>query len=66
MTVGQILKTKLQEKDYTQKQLAEESGITECGISRYFSDERIPRIDKLVRIAKVLDIDLNIFKELDL
>ena len=35
------------------------SGLTEAGISRYISGERLPRIDILLRIATALNCTLD-------
>ena len=65
-TVRELIKFKMFEKGYTITQLAEEVGIDTAVICRNIKGENEPRIETIVKIAKVLDIDLNIFKELDL
>ncbi len=46
----------IQEKNITQRELANKTGMTECTISRYCSGERTPHADNLRRIAKALDV----------
>ncbi|MEF9974784.1 MAG: helix-turn-helix transcriptional regulator [Clostridia bacterium] len=43
----------------TQKELSELSGIGRPLIARYEVGTRMPRIDKAVRLAKVLDVSLD-------
>jgi transcriptional regulator with XRE-family HTH domain len=50
---GQI-KQMLQEKNISQKTLAEMTGITESAISHYIKGDRIPRGANLAKIAKAL------------
>lgn len=40
----------------TQRQIADEIGITEVSMSRYVSGQRIPRAKTLVNIAKVCNV----------
>ena len=49
------------EKGWTQKQLAEHSGVSVCAI-QYIEDDckKKPRIDMLVKISKALKIDPNV------
>lgn len=48
------IKEMLDEKNITQKQLSEITGITESAISHYIKGDRIPRGANLVKIAKAL------------
>lgn len=48
------IKEMLDEKNITQKQLAEITGITESAISHYIKGDRVPRGTNLVKIAKAL------------
>ena len=43
----------------TQKDLAEETGLSEASISRYVNGERIPSVRALINIAHALDCSLG-------
>ncbi len=45
------------ERDMTQKQLSQLSGITESSISRYLHNDQRPRMDIVVNIAKALQVE---------
>lgn len=51
------IKTILKEKNMTQKQLAEKTGITEVSISRYVNGDRAPKGPAIIEIAKALGVD---------
>lgn len=48
------IKEMLHEKNISQKQLAEMTGVTESAISHYIKGDRVPRGANLVKIAKAL------------
>ena len=50
---------KCKEQKISQKQLAEMTNLTEAGISRYISGQRLPRIDILLTIAEALNCSLD-------
>ena len=52
------------EKGWTQKQLAEHSGVSICAI-QYIEDncKKKPRVDALIKIAKAFKIDPDILIE---
>lgn len=56
-TFGQTLKNKLDDAWMTQRELAEESGISESSISYYINGERIPKIRSIINIAHALSCD---------
>lgn len=58
-TIGLNIARKCRELKLTQKQLAEMTELTEAGISRYISGQRLPRIDILLRIAEALSCTLD-------
>lgn len=58
-SIGKHIAQKCKEMHLTQKQLAEISGLTEAGISRYIAGERLPRIDILLRIAAALNCTID-------
>lgn len=47
----------MNERNITQKQLAQLSGITESSISRYLHNAQRPRMDIVVNIAKALHVE---------
>lgn len=48
------IKEMLNEKNISQKQLSEVTGITESAISHYIKGDRVPRGANLVKIARAL------------
>ena len=55
----------MNERNITQKQLAQMSGITESSISRYLHSSQRPRMDIVVNIAKALGVETNYFLDED-
>jgi transcriptional regulator with XRE-family HTH domain len=53
----------LDEKDMTQRELAEKIGVTEVTISRYINGERKPRIDIIGKIAEVFGVSIDYLLE---
>lgn len=53
------LKKLLTDKNMTQKELSEITGITESAISRYTKENRIPRGDNLIKIARALNVQME-------
>ncbi|MEE3393622.1 MAG: helix-turn-helix transcriptional regulator [Lachnospiraceae bacterium] len=47
----------MKQRNITQKQLSQLSGITESSISRYLHSEQRPRMDIVVNIAKALHVE---------
>ena len=47
----------MKQRNITQKQLAQLSGITESSISRYLHSEQRPRMDIVVNVAKALHVE---------
>lgn len=58
-TIGMNIARKCKELKISQKQLAENTGLTEAGISRYISGQRLPRLDILLKIADALNCTLD-------
>lgn len=58
-TIGKNIAQKCKEQKLSQKDLAEQSGLTEAGISRYISGHRLPRLDILLKIADTLHCSLD-------
>ena len=51
------LKTLMDEYGYSQKELAEASGVSEASISRYIKAERMPTLVSLFNISMALDCE---------
>ena len=49
----------IEEKDITQRELAEAIQITEVSISRYLSGERCPRLEIVTKIADFFDVSTD-------
>ena len=56
---GDNLQYMLDRVRMTQRDLAEETGLSEASISRYINKERIPSVRALVNIANALDCSLD-------
>lgn len=54
LAIGKRIARECAEKGITQKQLAQDTGLTEAGVSRYINGQRLPRIDILISIAESL------------
>lgn len=57
--IGRHIERKLQELHITQKELSVRTNMTEAGISRYISGQRLPRIDILLNIADALNCTID-------
>ncbi len=57
--VGDIAEARFR-SGLTQRQLAEKSGIKQSAIARMESLQAIPRLDTLVKIARCLDVKINV------
>ena len=56
---GEIIAEARRKKGYTQEALAEALGVTRQAVSRWESGSAYPETENLVRLAKLLDLDLN-------
>ncbi len=54
------IKIKMTEKNITQKELAEISGIKQPAISRMMTMDAIPRLDTLMKVLFALEIELKV------
>lgn len=54
-----ILSTLLEEKNITQRELADKINVTEVTISRYLSGERSPRIEIVNKIAEYFNVSID-------
>ncbi|MDO5125363.1 MAG: helix-turn-helix transcriptional regulator [Ruminococcus sp.] len=59
MTMGQKIRNKRLERDLTQGELAQLSGVSKSMICYLEKDLRVPTSDKLKRIAKVLRCSMD-------
>ena len=62
---GDNLRDILKEYGMTQRQLAEETGLTEATISNYINKRKIPSMRAIVNIANDLDISTDELINLD-
>lgn len=62
---GDNLRDILKEYGMTQRQLAEETGLTESTISNYINKRKIPSMRAIVNIANALDISTDELINLD-
>ena len=58
---GTNLAEMLEEAWMTQKELAEETGISEGAISNYIHKRRMPTVKAIINIAEALDCSLDDF-----
>lgn len=49
----------MQERGYSQGDLADDSGLDQASISRYLNRRRIPTVRAIVNLAYVLDCDIS-------
>ena len=63
MQVGEKIRLARVSKGITQENLAQRSGLSRNTIVNYETGKRIPRTDDLVKIAKVIDVDVSEFFE---
>lgn len=59
MNIGEKIKEMRKRSGYTQKQLAEESGLSEISIKKYETGKVNPKYDSLEKICNVLEIDMK-------
>ena len=60
--IAYAISTAREEKGFSQKQLSQLSGITQCDISRIEGGVANPTIDTISKICKVLGLELTISK----
>ena len=58
-TIGQRIANLLSEQRMTQRDLANRIGVTEVSVSRYISDDRVPKGTVIANIAKELHTTPN-------
>lgn len=58
-TTGMIIAEERKKRGYTQESLAEAMGVSRQAVSRWESDSAYPETEKLIKLARLLDLDLN-------
>ena len=61
MTIGAKIKEIRMSRGFTQKKLAEKSGLAEITIRQYENEKREPKIDALIKIASALNVTVISF-----
>ena len=59
MSIGRNMTMLMYDQKIKQKELAESLGVSEQTISRFVNDEKIPSTNRLIQIAKVLNVTLD-------
>jgi len=59
MSIGESIRLARKNQNLTQKKLAELSGVAEISIRQYEGGKRQPQFDKLVMLAKTLNVPLD-------
>jgi transcriptional regulator with XRE-family HTH domain len=60
---GQLVQSRLEEDEYTQEWLETNSGVSQATINRIINGKGNSGLNKIVKIAEVLGIDLNALKD---
>lgn len=63
MSIGTKIKEIRTSRGFTQRKLAEKSGLAEITIRQYESEKREPKIDALIKIASALNVTVISFLE---
>ena len=58
-TFATILSYELKKRNYSNKDFAEMTGITEAAISRYTNGQRNPTLENLIIISKKLNVSID-------
>lgn len=64
--LGQIIKNRRKEKKLTQKYLAQQTGLSRNYLSDLEHGRYVPSVDALIRIATILELDLNSLKSINI
>ncbi len=59
MTFGERLKALREKRGWTQKKLAQLSGLTQDWVCRFETGERLPSFERLVGLRKALGVSWN-------
>ncbi len=59
------LKQARQAKGLTQKELADKIGTSKSVISNYETGYATPKLDRMIKLSEILDVDISIFLKKD-
>lgn len=54
------LKKLMIEREMTAADIARKTGITQAALSRYINDKRNPRLNSVIKIAKALNVPIEL------
>ena len=54
------LKKIMIEREMTAADIARKTGMTQAALSRYINDKRIPRLNSVIKIAKALNVPIEL------
>ena len=54
------LKKLMIEREMTAADIARKTGMTQAALSRYINDKRIPRLNSVIKIAKALNVPIEL------
>ena len=54
------LKKLMIEREMTAADIARKTGMTQATLSRYINDKRIPRLNSVIKIAKALNVPIEL------
>ena len=54
------LKKLMIEREMTAADIARKTGMTQAALSRYINDKRIPNINSVIKIAKALNVPIEL------
>lgn len=54
------LKKLMIEREMTAADISRKTGITQAALSRYINDKRIPRLNSVIKIAKALNVPIEL------
>lgn len=63
MDAAHVIKGLRAEKGLTLRQLAALAGVSKSGLSRWEHGERVPTVDVLMRILRVLDAEIVVLRK---
>ena len=65
MKIGELIKERRKQKGMSQNKLAEKTGVAAITIRQYEAGDYTPKLEKLLKIIDVLDIDFSEVLETD-
>lgn len=64
MTLGELLKSARREKRFKARELAGYISVQEAEISRYENNHRVPRLEVICKLIRILDLDFEKIMEI--